>query len=296
MLKISILTPTYNRANLLNKLYNSLIKNIDNNIQIEWLIMDDGSTDNTEHIIEQFIEENQIQIRYFKQENQGKMVAINNLISNSTGEIIIECDSDDYFTEDAFQVIYEEYEKNKNNSNLYAMCFLKYDQFGNNMGKDLKNKETTMFDLYFKNEEDGEKALVYFSNIRKKYRYKLEKNEKFITEARLHHELDLNYKIKCINKTIMICEYQEEGYTKNINKQFIENPYGYFEYFREILQRNDLKGITLKKRLYVVKHYILFSYLTKQRINLKQVTSFWDKLFIFLLYIPGILKSRKFRK
>jgi len=296
MLKISVLTSTYNRSNLLENLYSSLIKNIYNNIKIEWLIMDDGSTDNTEYVVKQFPTKNQLEIKYFKQENQGKMKAINNLIPNSTGDLIIECDSDDYFIENVFQIIEEEYNKNKGNSKLYALCFLKYDQNGNNMGKDLDEEETTMFDLYFKKEEDGEKSLVYFSNIRKNYKYKLEKNEKFITEARLHHEMDFKYKIKCINKPIMICEYQEEGYTKNIKKQFLENPYGYFEYFKEILMRKDFKGITFKKRIYAIKHYILFSYLTKQKINLKEVTKIKDKILIVLLYLPGIkIKEKKFK-
>lgn len=292
MIKISVLTPTYNRGNLLERLYNSLKVNINKNIEIEWLIMDDGSTDNTANIVNNFMLENKITIKYFKQENQGKMSAINNLIEYVTGELIIECDSDDYFTENAFEIIEKEYKKNKGNYNLYALCFLKYDQNGSNMGKNLKDEETTMFDLYFKNGEDGEKALVYFSNIRKKYKYQLEKNEKFITEARLHHQLDLKYKIKCINKPIMICEYQEEGYTRNIEKQFIENSYGYFEYFKEILMRKDIKGIRFNKRLYVIKHYILFSYLTNQKIMLKDVYHFVDKLLIVLLYIPGIFKSK----
>jgi len=297
MLKISVLTPTYNRANLLENLYNSLIKNKDNTIKVEWLIMDDGSNDDTENVIKKFNNTNNLEIKYFKQQNQGKMSAINNLIQYVSGELIIECDSDDYFTDNAFHIIREEYEKNKNNSNLYALCFLKYDTNGNNMGKDLKEEETTMFDLYFKKGEDGEKALVYFANIRKNYKYKLEKNERFVTEARLHHKLDLKYKIKCINKPIMVCEYQEAGYTNNIEKQFIENPNGYFDYFKEILMRKDLKGITFKKRLYVIKHYILFSYLSKGKINLEEITSFLNKFLVAILYFPGIIKSRKqFRK
>ena len=59
----------------------------------------------------------------------------------------------------------------------------------------MPKEKTTMFDLYFKDLEDGEKALVFFSGIRKKYEYRLEKKEKFVTEARMHHEMDINYNI-----------------------------------------------------------------------------------------------------
>ena len=291
-MKISVLTPTYNRANLLGRLHQSLITNSKYYVDIEWLIMDDGSTDNTKEIISRYKEANIIDIDYYYQENQGKMTAINNLVGKAKGDLIIECDSDDYFTEDAFQIINEEYEKNKNNKTSYAMCFLKYDTNGNNMGNNFTKEETTMFDLYFKEAECGEKALVFFTNIRKKYKHKLEHGEKFVTEARMYHEMDLNYNMLCINKCIMICEYQQEGYSKNISKQFKENPYGYYEYFKEILER-DFSHVRFNKRLYAIKHYILFSYLTKQYGSSK-IKNTSNKVLYYMLLIPGKIKSRKF--
>lgn len=263
-MKISVLTPTYNRANLLENLHNSLVTNANYGMEIEWLIMDDGSTDNTKKIVEEFIQQNKINIRYFYQENQGKMVAINNLVEQSTGDLIVDCDSDDYFTEDAFKIVKETYEKYPNeNKELYGMCFLKYDTNGNNMGHEFKKEKTTMFDLYFKEGEDGEKTLVFYSDIRKEFKHELEHGEKFVTEARMYHKMDEKYNMVCINKPIMICEYQDGGYTKNIMEQFKKNPYGYYMYFKEILHKN-MKGVLLKKRLYAIKHFLLFWYLTKK--------------------------------
>ena len=290
-MKISVLTPTYNRGKLLNNLYKSLVENSKYDVEIEWLIMDDGSTDNTENVIKEFEKENKIEIKYYKQKNQGKMAAINNLVEYATGEIILDCDSDDYFTEDAFKIIIEEYEKNKDRKDIYALCFLKYDQNGKNMGKSFENRETTMFDLYFKEGEDGEKAVVFYGDVRRKYKHELENSERFVTEARMFHKMDEKYMMICINKPIMICEYQEEGYTKNINKEFVENPYGYYEYFKEILQK-DMKGVLFHKRLYAIKHYILFSYLTKRKKNRKQIKDLKNKWLYSFLYIPGIIKTR----
>ena len=106
-MKISVLTATYNRANLLDKLYASLLINSNScpEMELEWLIMDDGSTDNTKTICENYMLENLINVKYFYQENQGKMQAINNLVPKATGDLIIECDSDDYLTKDALKVI-----------------------------------------------------------------------------------------------------------------------------------------------------------------------------------------------
>lgn len=143
-----------------------------------------------------------------------------------------------------------------------------------------------------KNGETGEKAIVFFANIRKQYQYRIENNEKFSTEARMYHEIDLKYKMKCINKPIMLCDYKEDGYTKNIKKIFKENPYGHFAYFKEILEQQDMKGVPFKKRLYVIKHYILFSYLTHQAFGTKNLHSIENKLMYILLYIPGIIKSK----
>ena len=291
-MKISVLTATYNRANLLLKLYESIVNNLIDDVEVEWLIMDDGSTDNTKAIVKKFIEEKKLEIKYFFQENQGKMQAINNLIEVVQGDLIIECDSDDYFANDAFQIIKDEYEKNVEKfQDIYALCFLKYDQIGKNMGKNFKSEITTMFNLYFKEGEDGEKALVYNSKIRKQYKYELENGERFVTEARMYHQMDEKYKMLCVNKPIMICEYQNEGYTRNINKQFIENPYGYFQYFKEILQK-DMKGVTFNKRLYAIKHYILFTYLTKNKKSYKNIKNISNKILYLFLYLPGIVKSK----
>ena len=128
-MKISVLTATYNRGELLDKLYNSLVQNAKDGIDIEWLVMDDGSTDNTKQIIEDFIGEGKIEIKYDTQENQGKMVAINNLVQQAIGDLIVECDSDDYFTPNAFEVIQKAWEDNQEVQDCYAMCFLKYNQY-----------------------------------------------------------------------------------------------------------------------------------------------------------------------
>lgn len=247
-MRISVLTPTYNRAKTLEKLYSSLKNNVKHGIEIQWIIMDDGSKDNTKEVIENWQKENILEIQYFFQENQGKMVALNNLVEKATGEWIVECDSDDYFTDNAFRHIKENCIID---NSIYAYAFLKYDQNNCNIGSLFPEDEqtTTMFDLYFRNGEDGEKALVFNTEIRKKYFHKLEENEKFVTEARMYHQMDKQYKMKCINTPLMICQYQKDGYTKNIKEIFKANPKGYFHYFQEILEHNMRTSYFQKKNI-----------------------------------------------
>ena len=214
-MKFSILTATYNRAKCLPKLYESLIKNKSSNYEIEWLIMDDGSKDETENLIKDYIAKNEIEIKFFKQQNQGKMTAINNLAQYVTGEIWIECDSDDYFTDGAFDKIKDLYEKNKKRKDIYAFAFLKIDQNGNNMGNTFKKEETTMFDLYFKEDVDGEKIIVFNGQKRREFFHELEHNEKFITESRMYHKMDEEYKIIPINEVVEQGSYiQDRIYKK----------------------------------------------------------------------------------
>ena len=302
-MKISILTATYNRANYLNKLYNSLIQNSNYGINIEWLIMDDGSEDETKNVVNNFMEEISgnkfLEIKYYFQKNQGKMTAINNLIKyvSDDSTLLIECDSDDYFSSNALKIISEKYELINNKENIYALCFLKNDENMCNIGNLFKdnNYESNMFNLYFKDGLTGDKSLVYITKIRKQYKYILEKNEKFVTEARMHNEIDKKYNIVCFNTAIMICTYLNEGYSKNIKKIFLKNPYGYFEYFKQLLNFN-MNGVLFRKRLYIIKHYILFSYLIKQKNPLKNVNGFFNRFLFIVLYLPGILKSYLYKK
>lgn len=234
-----------------------------------------------------------LEIRYFRQENQGKMQAINNLMEYVTGELVMDCDSDDYFVEEAFEKIFNHSESLLRNCKLYAIVLLKNEDknklSGNQFTKE--DEETTMFDLYFRKQIIGEKILIFNTKIRKKYKHELQSGEKFITEARMYHKMDLNYRIKCYNDVVIEGEYLLDGYTNNLYKTFINSPNGYFEYFKEILQKN-MKGVIFKKRIYAIKHYILFKYLSKNKVNLKEIKDILNRFLYVICYIPGQIKSK----
>ena len=296
-MKISILTATYNRANYLRNLYKSIEQNTlrTPSLECEWIIVDDGSEDETEKKVREFIKEEKIKIRYYYQKNSGKMEAINQAVKMSEGDLIIDCDSDDYLCSNAFELIEKKSNELFKSEELYALAFLKKDKDGKISGKNFLNidKPTTMFELYFKEDIEGEKILVYKAKIRKEYKHELEENENFITEARMYHKMDEKYKILCINECIEIGEYVEDGYTKNIKDTFKNSPKGYYCYFKEILGK-DMKGTLIKKRIYAIKHYILFGYLAQKGFNIKSIRNINNKIAYLILYIPGIIKSKKF--
>lgn len=296
-MKISILTATYNRANFLNNLYQSIIRNQERtpDLDCEWVIIDDGSKDETKFKVQEFINEHKVEIKYRYQANSGKMSAINYGTEIATGDFIMDCDSDDYLTNYAFELIKNYSRKLLENENLYALAFLKKDEKGHISGRRFMGVDgpTTMFDLYFKYNVEGEKILVYNAKIRKQFEHELVEGENFVTEARMYHKMDERYKILCINDTIEIGDYIDSGYTRNIDKIFRSCPNGYYYYFKEILAK-DMTEVLMKKRIYAIKHYILFGYLSGKKFDVSGIRNFSNKAFYFVLYIPGIIKSRKF--
>ena len=103
MIKITVYTPTYNRANLLQNLYKSLLQQTYRNF--EWLIIDDGSTDNTKQVVNGFISQGIIDIRYFYKQNGGQHTALNMGIEKAEGTLLMDVDSDDYLTDNALERI-----------------------------------------------------------------------------------------------------------------------------------------------------------------------------------------------
>ena len=274
-LKIDILTATYNREKYLPNLYNSIKTNLKgkelSGIQVKWIVIDDGSTDNTKELIQGYIKETKnFSIKYIYQSNMGKMAAINRGMEEVTGDVVVDCDSDDFFTSNAFEIIKKYTSQLLIDDKLYGMCFLKQDLNGKISGKSFKPnyKKSTMFDLYFKDNIEGEKILVFKTKVRKEFKHELEKGEKFITEARMYHKMDKNYKILCINEVLQIGEYICDGYSKNIQKTFIEAPKGYYEYFKEII-KNKMHNVKLKKKIYVIKHFFYFWVLKNKKVITK---------------------------
>ncbi len=296
-MKISILTATYNRADDLEKLYTSLVINNNSGVDYEWLIMDDGSTDKTKLVVDNFIKQGIVKIKYFSQKNQGKMAAINNLMPHATGELVMDCDSDDYFVTGAFDIIKKYADKLLDDDKVYALVFLKKNENGKISGNLFPEElyRSDMFSLYFKEKITGEKILVFKTEIRKKYKHIIEADEKFVTEARMYNQMDMDYDILGVNEAIIIGDYKNDGYTKNINKVFATAPLGYYEYFKELFKL-DFKGVSFSKKMYIYKHYILFANLAARENAIKNVHGFFNKLMVLILWIPGsIATKRKFK-
>ena len=231
--KTTVFTPTYNRAYILHNLYHSLQRQTCRDF--EWLIVDDGSTDNTEALVTSWIaEDNDFPIRYYKQPNGGKHRAINWALDLAQGRLFFTVDSDDYLTDDALEKILR-WETMLPRDNTFC-------GFAGNLGTSpVKTPNTPIQGDYFDGtalnrykEIDGERAHVFYTDIHRQYKYPEFEGERFMTEAIPWNRMaNDGYKLRYFNDIIWIYEYKADGLTKAGSKLFLDNPRGYGLILRE---------------------------------------------------------------
>lgn len=224
---ITIFTPTYNRRNLIERLYQSLLVQTVTNF--EWLVIDDGSTDDTEKFFANLLStEHPFPIRYIKQNNGGKHRAINNGVNNALGKLFFIVDSDDYLTPNAIEKI-NQWTETLDDSRKWAGIsglrgFSKNKVVGQQNKKsrfvDAKNSERRKYKLL------GDKAEIYFTDVLKKYPFPEIPGENFISEEIVWNTIARDgYYLRWFNEIIYICSYLEGGLTKD-NTKDERNPQG----------------------------------------------------------------------
>ena len=257
---LTVFTPSYNRANCLPRLYESI--KAQSNKNFEWLIVDDGSVDETEIIVREWVNDGSIKIRYIYQENGGKARAFNNGVKNAEGELFFCVDSDDYLPNDAVELILDRWNK-VDDAKIAGIIGLKENEKGELLCDAFLNKTitSTTYDLVAKYGIKGEKALIYRTDVLKEFPYPEISGEKFVTECVVYDRIDCAYSMVLLNEVLTICEYQEGGLTAMIFSIMLKNPTGYKIYYK---QRIDM-AIDFKERINYIIRYNAFDILSKDR-------------------------------
>lgn len=245
-MRFTIFTPTYNRGNLLQQLYKSLLRQTFKDF--EWIIVDDGSTDNTEEIVKKFQEKKDFfPIIYEKQSNGGKHRAWNRGVELASGELFFGCDSDDYLTDDALEVVdrIERSIPTEEKEKYAGVCGLRGYKDLHAVGKTFTQAE--YMDLThlerLKNNVIGDKSEVFYTAVWKKYKYYEFEGENFLTEATsLNRMAEDGLKIRYFNTVVKIMEYLPDGLTATSKEQFVKNPRGWGLYISQQIKFGMLKG------------------------------------------------------
>lgn len=267
-LKVTVFTATYNRMNLLKKLYDSLVKQTNKNF--EWIIVDDGSTDDTSTVVQKFLSENELDISYIYQENGGKHRAINHGLDLARGELFFIVDSDDSLTDDAIEKIFNNYSGIAFDKSFAGVAFNKGFSKKRIVGETFEGTYIDCDNLHrAKHNILGDKAEVYRTDILKEIKFPEIEGENFMSEVVLWNEVARRgYKLRWFNEIIYLCDYLEDGLTKNSEKILFNNPVAHQMMTKELLQID----FTLKRKFGMIYNYhkIRNQSIKQTAINLEQ--------------------------
>ncbi|MFV5462469.1 glycosyltransferase family 2 protein [Acinetobacter towneri] len=289
---LSIVTATYNRDFLLSRLYETLIKQTC--LDFEWIVVDDGSTDNTKVLLNKWILQKKINIKFFDKENGGKHTALNMAFKKSCGDFILIVDSDDLLSINAVEIIKSkiiEIKKNKFYERLSGICFPKADLNGILIGNTYIHSPflCNYLDYRYKYKIAGDKTEIFKRDVLLEFPFPEFKNEKFCPEALIWNRIAKKYDMVFYNDIIYLCEYQVDGLTSKIYEMRKRSPKATLQYYYEL----SLLNLPILIKFKAILNYWRFYFISENvhnNINMpKGFLANLGKLFIYCLYFFKII-------
>jgi glycosyltransferase involved in cell wall biosynthesis len=255
---ITVLTPTYNRAHVLGRIYDSLRRQTYNNF--EWLIVDDGSDDETKALVRSWMDRASIDIRYRVQANRGKHVAVNRGVELARGEFTSIVDSDDWFPPTALEVLVREWEhipasERASFSGVVGLCAFEDGRIiGDRYPTDPLDCDSAQ--LRYVHGVKGDKHALLRTSVLREYPFPFEES-KHIIEALVWNRMALKYRQRHINEVVLAKEYLRDGMTYHALALQIEGaPATRQFYLEELTLPRPLKR---RRRLRSYVNYVRFS-------------------------------------
>lgn len=295
-MQIAILTPTYNRAKLLGRCYESLKKQTSKNFV--WYVVDDGSKDETEKVVKDFIEqnnkENNFKINYIKKENGGKHTALNRGLEKIKEPFVVILDSDDFFSKDAVQTIENDIPLINENEEFCGLGYLRVDLDGKVIGREYikDGVEDTFINQRYNKHTYGDKCEVFKTEILKNFPFPEIEGERFLSESTVWCDMSGKYKMKFFNKGIYICDYQVDGLSDGVHKRLFNNPKGAVVCYREL----STKKIKLKLRVKYTIAYIVYALAAGMSLKQMKENHKQNKFLITVLYLPAKIYFKKLQR
>ena len=253
---ITILTPTYNRAKLLERLYQSLCQQTYQDF--EWIVVNDGSKDNTDVIVQSFIDEGKISINYIKQENGGKHRAVNRGVKEAKGELIFIADSDDWLLPNSIEIVAEVYKDIANEQSFAGVCGLDVYANGTVIGGGMPQEviDCNAIDIRMIHHVSGDLKEVFKTDVLREIPFPEIEGERFCPEVVVWNRIAKKYKLRYFNKPIYMVEYQPEGITSNITKARMKSPIASTTCYQEMMEFD----IPLKSKIRSAINYWRFRF------------------------------------
>lgn len=268
---ITVFTPTYNRAHLLGRLYESLCAQ--SFTDFEWVIVDDGSTDGTASLVQGFIAERRIDIKYLSQANGGKHRAINHGVGQARGELFFIVDSDDSLPADSLQRIADEWAAVSDTA-VGGVAGLDATPAGQTIGCGLPFDaiECNSIDIRLRHHVTGDMAEVFTTEVMREFPFPEIEGERFCPEALVWNRIARKYKLRYFNKVIYIAEYQPDGLTDRIVRVRMQSPVASTMCYAEMLGY----GIPWRQKLKAAINYWRFRLCCKKFSRVPGLPLVWN--------------------
>lgn len=280
---ITVFTPAYNRACLLQRLYESLEQQ--SYKDFEWLVVDDGSTDETKSLMEKLQKSNDhdFPIRYLKKENGGKHTAINVGVKEAKGQLFLILDSDDSLPERSLEIIAKYYKEISENISFGGVCGLMAHHNGTQIGSGFPEKTMDIdeISLRYKQNVTGDLLEVFRTSVMREFLFPEIKSEKFCPEQLVWFRIAQKYKLRCFNKVVYYRDYLDGGLTDKIVRIRMNSPIASCLTYGEMLR---YKIPFLQKVKVAINYWRFWLCLNrkegdKNREFLPAINRFWSVLF-----------------
>lgn len=253
--KITVVTPSYNRAHTLTRVYDSLKNQTFQDFK--WIIMDDGSTDNSKEVVENFQSEGLIDIDYFWNENQHKFITVFEGIKKVTSKYFMIVDSDDSYPSESLQVLFDEVEEIQNQDEFISVMGLSQYLDGKIVGHHYPNNgfDGSIFDMRYKYKVRGDKFGIFitktYQQLLKNFDYSIYQGKGYIPQAVFFNKYDADgVKTRFVNKVVRTYHLDEADENSVSNTRWTgKNTFGLMEGYRSFLNSYGSKLFGYPKTL-----------------------------------------------
>lgn len=281
MKTLTVITTTYNRAYCLHQVYESLCKQTSSDFV--WMIVDDGSTDNTKELVDNWISDAKVEIEYYYKINGGMHTARNYAYNKVTTELNVIIDSDDWMTDNAVEIIVNTWKEHRN-ERLYGIITHNVDLNGNMVGTAFPSdiKVATLTDLFAIYGVKGDKKLILRSDLSKLYPYPEFAGEKFYPASYKFKYLDLKYKLFVLDAYTCVVDCNDNSMTRDKYAQYRSCPKGFAHYRNEIIRITKSPKAIVREMI----HYIAESKYSGEKKYIKNSTK---PFYALMCWVPGLL-------
>lgn len=283
---LTIFTPTYNRAHTLKRTFESLCSQKIKDF--EWLVVDDGSTDETEHLVRDLNKFADFPVRYFKKENGGKHTAYNLALEYAEGQLFFVLDSDDTIPADFVCTVSQLYAEMAGDDSIGGAIALISDHIGNLRGiRFADNLKTTLMTLIRKG-YIGEYAFIFKTVHARRFRFPVIESEKYMP-LRIVYDMFEEYHFLAVNKILTIREYHTDGLSYSYNRHLVECPLGFMLFHKN----RYLVAQSLSEKISNAIAYCAFRHIARGK-GLE--TEDFNPVLVRMMSLPGTILAWRFKK